>query len=248
MYGNNQVILAGNVTIPAGVSYGFFGNSTTAQVSTITFTGTTWNTSMFSDAGFILNTESGRVYTEGAPSTQPSGTDGMPGGFDASTNPEGGVKEIDKWCPRYMHAKQKALERADITELLKANTSGKFSLDQMINSPIVDDNGDVTTLLVPRDGFHEVCWFTLRAYKNPSHRRTSTFVENEDYIDRRFGIRVFTNTSSDRNEILLDYIDITNKDVVANTDTAFVDEDRVAITNKKHLALGYANGTFTNQA
>ena len=248
MYGNNQVILAGNVTIPAGASYGFFGNSTTAQVSTVTFTGTTWNTSMFSDAGFILNTESGRVYTEGAPSTQPSGTDGMPGGFDANSNPNGGVREIDRWCPKYAHAKQKALERADITELLKANTSGKFSLDQMAEAPIVDDNGDVTTLLVPRDGLHEVCWFTIRALKDPNHRRTSTFVENEDYIDRRFGIRVFTNTSSDRNEILLDYIDITNKDVVANTDTAFVDEDRVAITNKKHLALGYANGTFTNQA
>ena len=205
---------------------------------------------MFSDAGFKLNTDSGRIHTDGAPSTQPSGTDGMPGGFDASTNPTGGVKEIDSWCPKYAHAKQKALERADITELLKANTSGKFSLDQMLNSPIVDADGLITTLLLPRDGFHEMCWFTIRALKNPSHRRTNTFVENEDYIDRRFGIKVFTNTSSDRNEIILDYVDLTNKHIVSNTDSSFaktVDEDRIAITNTEHLALGYANGTFKNQ-
>ena len=95
-----------------------------------------------------------------------------------------------------------------------------------------------------------MCWFTIRALKNPSHRRTNTFVENEDYIDRRFGIKVFTNTSSDRNEIILDYIDITNKHIVSNTDSSFVktvDEDRIAITNTEHLALGYANGTFKNQ-
>ena len=248
MNGNNQVILAGEVPVSAGASYGFFGNSTTTQVSTITFTGTTQRMSMFDDAGFVLDTASGRVHTNGAPSTQPSGTDGMPGGFDPSTNPTGGVKEIDSWCPKYVHAKQKALERADISEQLKANTSGKFALDQMINSPIVDDDGNVTTLLVPRDGFHEMCWFTIRALKNPSHRRTSTFVENEDYIDRRFGIKVYSNSSSDRNEVILDYVDITNKDNVANTDTAFVNKDRVAITNREHLALGYANGTFKNQA
>ena len=248
--GNNQVILAGSVAVVPGSEYTFHGNSTSAQVSTIQFTGTTQNASMFSDAGFKLNTESGRIYTDGAPSTQPAGNDGMPGGFDASTNPTGGVKEIDSWCPKYAHAKQKALERADITELLKANTSGKFSLDQMLNSPIVDDDGNVTTLLLPKDGFHEMCWFTIRAFKNPSHRRTNTFVENEDYIDRRFGIKVFTNNTSDRNEIILDYIDITNKHIVSNTDSSFVktvDEDRIAITNTEHLALGYANGTFKNQ-
>ncbi len=247
--GNNQVLLDGSIAISPGDTYSFHGNSTTGQVSTIQFTGTTQNASMFSDAGFKLNTESGRIYTDGAPSTQPSGTDGMPGGFDASTNPTGGVKEIDSWCPKYAHAKQKALERADITELLKANTTGKFALDQLINSPIVDADGLVTTLLLPKDGFHETCWFTIRAFKNPSHRRTSTFVENEDYIDRRFGIKVYSNSSSDRNEVILDYVDITNKYVVANTDSSFVKtvgEDRVAITNQEHLALGYANGTFKN--
>ena len=50
------------------------------------------------------------------------------------------------------------------------------------------------------------------------------------------------------NEVILDYVDIANKDNVANTDTAFVNKDRVAITNREHLALGYANGTFKNQA
>jgi hypothetical protein len=248
--GNNQVILDGEVSISSDVGYAFSGNSTSSEVSTIYFTGATDSTSMFHDAGFILDTNTGRIYTEGAPSTQPSGTDGMPGGFDPTTNPNGGVKEIDSWCPRYVHAKQKALDRADPSEQLKANTSGKFSLDQMINSPIVDADGLITTLLLPRHGFHEICWFTIRASKNPAHRRTpNTFVEGEDFIDRKFGIKVFTNTNSDRNEILLDYIDISNKDVVSNTDTSFtktVGDDRVAITNKEHLTLGYANGTFKN--
>jgi len=250
VYGNNQVLLAGSVAISPGDTYSFHGNSTTGQVSTIYFTGATTQKSMLDDAGFKLDTGSGRIYTNNAPSTQPSGTDGMPGGFDASTNPTGGVKEIDSWCPKYAHAKQKALERADITELLKANTTGKFSLDQLINSPIVDAAGLVTTLLLPRDGLHETCWFTIRAFKNPSHRRTNTYVENEDYIDRRFGINVYSNSNSDRNEIILDYIDITNKVGVANTDSSFsktVDEESVAITNTEHLALGYANGTFKNQ-
>ena len=247
--GNNQVILSGSVTPTAGLEYSFSGNSTSAQVSTIYFSGATTQTNMFQDAGFKLNSGTGRIYTEGAPSTQPSGTDGMPGGFDPTTNPNGGVKEIDSWCPKYAHGKQKALERADVSEMLKANTSGKFSLDQMLDAPIVDADGLVTTLLLPRDGFHELCWFTLRAYKNPSHRRHNTFVENEDFIDRRFGIKVYNNVSSDRNEILLDYVDISNKIEVSNTDTSFtktVGDDQIAITNTEHLALGYANGTFKN--
>ena len=248
--GNNQVILDGEVSMASDVGYAFSGNSTSDQVSTIYFTGATNQSNMFNDAGFILDGNSGRIYTEGAPSTQPSGTDGTPDGFDPTTNPNGGVKEIDSWCPRYIHAKQKALERSDPSEMLKANTSGKFSLDQMINSPIVDADGLITTLLLPRDGFHEICWFTLRASKNTNHRRTpNTFVEGEDFIDRRFGIKVFTNTNSDRNEIILDYVDISNKDVVSNTDNSFtktVGDDRVAITNTEHLALGYANGTFKN--
>ena len=92
----------------------------------------------------------------------------------------------------------------------------------------------------------ETCWFNIRASKNPSHRRTNTFVENEDYIDRQFGIKVYTNMMSDRNEIILDYIDPSNTPEVANTDTAFV-ANGVSITNQQHLDNGYANGNFTNQ-
>tara|TARA_R100000458_G_C8136900_1_gene149651 strand:- start:44 stop:649 length:606 start_codon:yes stop_codon:yes gene_type:complete len=201
---------------------------------------------MFNDAGFKLNTTSGRVFTEGAPSSQPSGTDGMPGGFDPNTNPDGGVKEIDSWCPRYMHAKAKALERNDTQELLKANTSGQHDIDQLLASPMVDENSNITTFLTPRERFQETCWFNIRALKRRDHRRTSTFVENEDWIDRQFGINVYTNPSSDRNEIILDYIDQTNKTEVANTDTAFV-IDGEPVTNEQHLNAGYANGTFTNQ-
>ena len=51
---------------------------------------------------------------------------------------------------------------------------------------------------------------------------------------------------SDRNEIILDYIDQSNKILVANTDTAFV-ANGVSITNQQHLDNGYANGNFTNQ-
>ena len=44
----------------------------------------------------------------------------------------------------------------------------------------------------------------------------------------------------------IDYIDQSNKILVANTDTAFV-ANGVSITNQQHLDNGYANGNFTNQ-
>ena len=246
MAGNNQVILKGMTTIDSSGSYSFHGNTTSSQVSVIAFTGETSLRTMFTDAGFKLNTTSGRVFTEGAPSSQPSGTDGMPGGFDPNTNPDGGVKEIDSWCPRYIHAKAKAIERNDVQELLKANTSGQHDIDQLLESPMVDENSNITTFLTPRERFQETCWFTLRAQKKKEHRRTNTFVENEDFIDRQFGINVYTNPSSDRNEIILDYIDGDNRTSVSNTDTAFV-SDGQPISNEEHLNKGYANGTFTNQ-
>ena len=92
MFGNNQVILKGEVSsqVVPNVPYSFHGNTTSSEVSTIFFTGSTSQRTMFHDAGFKLNTTSGRVFTEGAPSTQPSGTDGMPGGFDPNNNPDGG--------------------------------------------------------------------------------------------------------------------------------------------------------------
>jgi len=250
MFGNNQVILKGEVSsqVVPNVPYSFHGNTTSSEVSTIFFTGSTRERTMFHDAGFKLNTTSGRVFTEGAPSTQPSGTDGMPGGFDPNTNPDGGVKEIDSWCPRYMHAKAKAIERNDVEELLKANTSGQLDIDQLLASPMVDESNKITTFLTPRERFHETCWFNVRAAKNPSHRRPgqTSFVENEDFIIRQYGINVYSNPSSDRNEIILDYVDISNKTEVANTDTAFI-IDGEPVTNQQHLNAGYANGNFTNQ-
>ena len=246
MFGNNQVILRGSVSVSPNVPYSFHGNTTSSEVSTIFFTGATSERTLFTAAGFKLNSDTGRVFTEGAPSTQPSGTDGMPGGFDPNNNPNGGVREIDSWLPRSIHAKAKALERNDVTELLKANTSGQHQLDQLLNSPMVDADDNLTTLILPREQKEETCWFTMRAYKNPSHRRSSTFDEGEDVITRQFGIKVYTNSTSDRNEIILDYVDQSNKNVVANTDTAFV-ADGVPITNQQHLDNGYANGTFKNQ-
>ena len=248
MFSNNQVILKGEVSVQAGIPYSFHGNTTSSEVSSIFFTGSTSQRTMFNDAGFKLNTNSGRVFTEGAPDTQPSGTDGMPGGFDPNNNPDGGVKEIDSWCPRYMHAKAKAIERNDVEELLKANTSGQLDIDQLLASPMVDESNKITTFLTPRERFHETCWFNVRAAKNPSHRRPgqTSFVENEDFIIRQYGINVYSNPSSDRNEIILDYVDISNKTEVANTDTAFI-IDGEPVTNQQHLNAGYANGNFTNQ-
>ena len=106
----------------------------------------------------VIDEDSGRVYTEGAPTTQPSGTDGMPGGYHPVSNPYGGMKEIDHWCPRYMHAKAKAIDRDDPTELFKANTSGQDAIDQSMASPMVDDDDDITSFLLPKDTFHETVW------------------------------------------------------------------------------------------
>lgn len=247
MAGNNQVILKGSVSLAPNVPYRFQGNTSSSQVGTIYFTGSTRERTLFAEAGFKLNRDTGRVYTEGAPSTQPSGTDGMPGGYDPNTNPDGGVKEIDKWCPRYVHGKAKALERNDKTEILKANTSGQHDLEQLLASPMVDGSDRITTFMLPKDRFQETCWFTMRAMKNPAHRRNSSFIEGQDFLERQFGINVFTNSNSDRNEIILDYIDSDNKVTVANTDSAFIDSDGNVQTNTEHLATGYANGRFTNQ-
>ena len=247
MFANNKVILQGDVFPTAGSPYIFQGNTSTDQVvSTVVFTGQRTTKSMFHNTGLKIDEDSGRVYTEGAPTTQPSGTDGMPGGYHPVSNPYGGMKEIDHWCPRYMHAKAKAIDRNDPTELFKANTSGQHAIDQSMASPMVDEDDDITSFLLPKDTFHETVWFTMRAEKYHAHRRTNTYVEDEDFIDRVFYINVYHNALSDRNEIILDYVDPTNKTEGANTDTAFTDSEGNVQTNIEHLANGYSNGVFTN--
>ena len=233
MSGNTQVILKGEVIPEVGSLYTFWGNTTTDQlVGTVEFTGEWIQRSMFTDAGLILNSDTGVITASGE--------------YNAATNIDGGMKEIDNWCPRYVHAKTKALERNDVSELMKANTSGQHAIDQMLNSPMVDSSNNITTFLSTRETFHETIHFTLRAQKKPTHRRTSTFIENQDWINRDFYINVFHNAMSDRNEIILDYTDITNKTIVANTDTAFIDSSGITQTNTEHLANGYSNGVFTN--
>ena len=86
----------------------------------------------------------------------------------------------------------------------------------------------------------------MRVQKKQAHRRTSTWDEGQDWIKREFYISVFHNSLSDRNEIILDYVDITNKTIIANTDLAFSDLDGNLQTNPEHLANGYSNGVFTN--
>ena len=63
MSGNNQVILKGEVTVVDG-PYSFHGNTTSSQVSTIFFTGSTSHQEQCLVTGFKLNTTSG-VFTEG---------------------------------------------------------------------------------------------------------------------------------------------------------------------------------------
>lgn len=233
MFGNNQVILKGDSYPQKGTSYTFWGNTATDQlIGTVEFTGERIQRSMFTDAGLTLNSDTGVITASGE--------------YNAVTNIDGGMKEIDYWCPRYVHGKTKALERNDPLEFFKANTSGQHALDQWLNSPMVDSSDNITTFLPIHETFHETIHFTMRAKKNPDHRRTSTFIENQDWIKRDFYIDVFNNIMSDRNEIILDYVDITNKTIVANTDTAFIDSDGNAQTNTEHLANGYSNGVFTN--
>ena len=86
----------------------------------------------------------------------------------------------------------------------------------------------------------------MRAQKKQAHRRNNSFIEDQDWIRRDFYINVYNNSLSDRNEIILDYVDITNKTIIANTDIAFSDSDGNLQTNTEHLANGYSNGVFTN--
>ena len=120
-------------------------------MSTIVFTGARKQRSMFTDAGLTLNSDTGVITASGE--------------YNAATNIDGGMKEIDNWCPRYVHAKTKALERNDVSELMKANTSGQHAIDQMLNSPMVDSSNNITTFLSTRETFHETIHFTLRAQK-----------------------------------------------------------------------------------
>jgi len=233
MTGNTQVILKGDVYPQAGIPYTFWGNTTTDQlVGTVEFTGERSQRSMFTDAKLTLNSGTGSVSTGGE--------------YNAATNLDGGMKEIDHWCPRNMHAKIKALERNDPAELFKANTSGQHALDQMLASPMVDSSDNITTFLPLHETFHESIHFTMRAQKKPAHRRNDSFIEDQDWIRRDYYIKVFNNSLSDRNEIILDYVDITNKTIIANTDLAFSDLDGNLQTNTEHLANGYSNGVFTN--
>ena len=103
---------------------------------------------------------------------------------------------------------------------MNANTSGQVDLDQTLTSPMVDDSDELTTFLHPRR-LHETCWFTMRRKRIP-HRLRPSQTENEDFIDRQFGIVVYSNVTSDRNEIVLDYIDQTNTIEISNTDTHFL--------------------------
>ena len=249
MFGNNKVILKGDVTPTADVNYSFHGNTTSGQVSSITFRNKAVTPrSMFVDAGLILDQDSGRVYTSNAPTSQPSDND--TGSFDGVT---GGMKPIDTWCPHYMHGRAEAQARNDATEVLKANTSGNDAMVQLSNNPMTNTDDELTTYLHPRYGFHETIHFTLQAYKNTAHTTSRAYgshtPSSNDYVNRDFHINVYQNMKSVRNDFAgtVYPIDTDNNFEVANTDTAQKNTTTSEfITNEQNLRQNYANGSFDN--
>ena len=201
---------------------------------------------MFTDAKLNLNVDTGRIYTTGAPSTQQTDSSG---GFNGV---EGGMAPIDSWCPHYMHGRATAQERNDLAEVLKANTSAFDASTQMLNSPLTDSSGDLTTYMHPREGFHQTIHFTLQAYKNNEHTSTravgSHTADSNDYVNRDFHINVHHNMKAAKNDFIVTYpTDTDNNFEVANTDTAMKDvEEDIFQSNNDWLANSYSNGTFSN--
>ena len=246
MYGNNKVIVKGTVTSPAG-EYVFCANTTSAVIHHgIIMSSSTRTRSMFTDAKLNVDHNTGRVYTTGAPSTQQTDSSG---GFNGV---EGGMAPIDSWCPHYMHGRAKAQERNDLAEVLKANTSAYDASTQLLNSPLTDSAGDLTTYMHPREGFHQTIHFTLQAYKNTAHkviRSVGAHVDDSnDYVNRDFHINVHHNMKAAKNDFIVTYpTDSNNNFEVANTDTAMKDvEEGIFQSNNDWLANSYSNGTFTN--
>ena len=246
MYGNNKVIIKGTVTSPAG-EYVFCGNTSTSAVHHgIIMSSSTRPRSMFTDAKLNVDHNTGRVYTTGAPSTQQTDSSG---GFNGV---EGGMAPIDSWCPHYMHGRATAQERNDLAEVLKANTSAFDASTQMLNSPLTDSSGDLTTYMHPREGFHQTIHFTLQAYKNNEHTSTravgSHTADSNDYVNRDFHINVHHNMKAAKNDFIVTYpTDTDNNFEVANTDTAMKDvEEDIFQSNNDWLANSYSNGTFSN--
>ena len=246
MYGNNKVIIKGTVTSPAG-EYVFCGNTSTSAVHHgIIMSSSTRPRSMFTDAKLNVDHNTGRVYTTGAPSTQQTDSSG---GFNGV---EGGMAPIDSWCPHYMHGRAKAQESNDLAEVLKANTSAFDASTQMLNSPLTDSSGDLTTYMHPREGFHQTIHFTLQAYKNNEHTSTravgSHTADSNDYVNRDFHINVHHNMKAAKNDFIVTYpTDTDNNFEVANTDTAMKDvEEDIFQSNNDWLANSYSNGTFSN--
>ena len=251
MYGNNKVIIRGTTAPIAGARYVFCGNTSgTVVLDEVQFSSISKERSMFTDAGLNLNTDTGRVYTTNAPSSQP--TD-QSGGYNGVS---GGMAPIDAWCPHYMHGRTAAQVREDLTEVLKANTSGYDASVQLANSPMVDSNDNLTTFLHPRHGFHQTIHFTLQAYKNTAHTSTRSGQSPgghtwtaQDYVSRNFYINVYQNMKSVRNDFagIVYPVDTDNNYEVANTDTAQKNnEANTFISNYDNVVQNYANGSFDN--
>ena len=159
---------------------------------------------------------------------------------------------IDSWCPHYMHGRATAQERNDLAEVLKANTSAFDASTQMLNSPLTDSSGDLTTYMHPREGFHQTIHFTLQAYKNNEHTSTravgSHTADSNDYVNRDFHINVHHNMKAAKNDFIVTYpVDSDNNFEIANTETAMKDlEANTFQSNNDWLVDSYSNGTFSN--
>ena len=224
--------------------YAFCANSSTDAIHTdIVMSSSTRPRSMFTDAKLNI-ADSGRVYTTGAPSIQPTSSSG---GFDGVN---GGMAPIDDWCPHYMHGRVKAQERNDPAEVLKSNTSAFDASQQMLNSPLIDGDGNLSTYMHPRHGFHQTIHFSLQAYKNTHHTTSgrSHTADSNDYVTRDFHINVHQNMKAAKNDFIVTYpVDSDNNFEVANTETAMKDlEANTFQSNYDWLANSYSNGTFSN--
>ena len=159
---------------------------------------------------------------------------------------EPGMKSLDSFMPRFNHAQNKAIEAANTSQVIKANTANFHNIYQQMAAEVVDIDENITTFRAPHEHLHDEIRFTMRAVKNDRHRLSGHVFDSKDYIDRDFYISSYANMMSARNDYYTIYSDPANDLEIGNTQSAFSDADQNKVTNREFLALNYANGQFKN--
>jgi hypothetical protein len=159
---------------------------------------------------------------------------------------EPGMKSLDSFMPRFNHAQNKAIEAANTSQVIKANTANFHNIYQQMAAEVVDIDENITTFRAPHEHLHDEIRFTMRAVKNDRHRLSGHVFDSKDYIDQDFFISLYANMMSARNDYYTIYSDPDNDLLVGNTQSAFSDADGNKVTNREFLAQNYANGQFKN--